>query len=334
MSKPVRKTPRAPGQLLSGLVALLVLASPTLAQRATPGNEMVARIGNAVPASAPDRPDGEGAGPYDRLILRGATLIDGTGAPPIGPVDIVIERDRIAQVVSVGYPKLPIDPSRRPDGGDREIDAEGMYVLPGFVDSHVHISTSQQSMVGVPSPAEYVLKLWLAHGVTSVREIGSTNGLEWTLDHMRRSENNEITAPRIYPYAMFPLSEFQQLSPDEAREWMRAVAAAGALGVKFLGAAPDVIEAALEEATKLGLRTAMHHAQNNVARVNVLTSARWGLTSMEHWYGLPEALCSTTARCRTIPLDYNYNDEQHRFGQAGRLWQQAAERRAARAGTR
>ena len=44
---------------------------------------------------------------------------------------------------------------------------------------------------------------------------------------------------------------------------------------------------------------------------------------MEHWYGLPEALFDE----RTIqdyPANYNYNDEQHRFGEAGRLWAQAA----------
>jgi hypothetical protein len=60
-----------------------------------------------------------------------------------------------------------------------------------------------------------------------------------------------------------------------------------------------------------------------VAWNNVLDSARWGLTSMEHWYGLPEALFVD----RTIqhyPLDYNYNNEQDRFGNAGRLWAQAA----------
>jgi Amidohydrolase family len=55
----------------------------------------------------------------------------------------------------------------------------------------------------------------------------------------------------------------------------------------------------------------------------VLDSARWGLTSMEHWYGLPEALF-TDRTIQNYPLDYNYADESHRFGQAGRLWRQAA----------
>jgi hypothetical protein len=45
---------------------------------------------------------------------------------------------------------------------------------------------------------------------------------------------------------------------------------------------------------------------------------------MEHWYGLPEVMF-TTRVIQDYPLDYNYNNEQHRFGQAGRLWKQAAE---------
>ena len=67
----------------------------------------------------------------------------------------------------------------------------------------------------------------------------------------------------------------------------------------------------------------MHHAQMSVARWNVLNSARSGLTSLEHWYGLPEALFDDRT-VQNYPLDYNYNNEQDRFGEAGRLWKQAA----------
>ena len=44
-------------------------------------------------APGPDRAEGDG--PYNRLVIRGATLIDGAGGPPRGPVDIVIEGNRI-----------------------------------------------------------------------------------------------------------------------------------------------------------------------------------------------------------------------------------------------
>jgi len=43
-------------------------------------------------------------GPFDQLIIRGATLINGNGAPPTGPVDIVIEGNQISAIKVVGYP--------------------------------------------------------------------------------------------------------------------------------------------------------------------------------------------------------------------------------------
>ncbi|MEM9527269.1 MAG: amidohydrolase family protein, partial [Bacteroidota bacterium] len=73
----------------------------------------------------------------------------------------------------------------------------------------------------------------------------------------------------------------------------------------------------------IGLGSACHHAQMDVGRWNVLHSARAGLTSMEHWYGLPEALFEDRT-VQDYPVDYNYLNEQDRFGEAGRLWQQAA----------
>src|SRR3954451_885699 len=84
-------------------------------------------------AIQPAPPRAEGEGPFKRLILRGVTLIDGTGAPAIGPVDIVIEKNRIVEVASVGSPGITPDPEKRPkaEAGDREMDLQGMYVLPG-----------------------------------------------------------------------------------------------------------------------------------------------------------------------------------------------------------
>jgi hypothetical protein len=83
------------------------------------------------------------------------------------------------------------------------------------------------------------------------------------------------------------------------------------------------MDAALRENKKLGLRSACHHNQLGVARWNVLHSAKAGLTSMEHWYGLPEALFDSQT-VQDYRLDYNYNNEQHRFSEAGKLWKQAA----------
>ena len=266
-------------------------------------------------------PRAEGEGPFARLVLRGATLIDGTGAPPVGPVDIVIEKNRIVEVKGVGNPGVPIDPEDRPAAkeGDHEIDLTGLYVLPGFVDMHGHIGGREQG-----TPAEYVFKLWMGHGITTVRDPGSGNGVDWTLEAKAKSARNEITAPRIESYVTFGSERDEPIHTAEAaRSWVAWLAGKKADGIKFFGARPEVMKAALEEAEKRGLRTACHHAQLAVARMDVLDTARWGLTTMEHWYGLPEALFAD----RTIqdyPPGYNYADESHRFGEAGRLWKQAA----------
>ncbi len=270
-------------------------------------------------AHSPDRTDGEG--PFERLIVRGATLIDGTGAPPMGPVDIVIEGNRITDIRQVGTPGLPISDSRRPQGATRELDAHGMYVLPGFVDLHAHQGGSSQG-----TPAEYVHKLWLAHGVTTIRDPGSGNGVAWTLEEEARSAANEIAAPRIWSYARPGMGwDGGSIdSPERAREWVRWAARRGVDGLKLGSYPPDVMAALIDEATRQGMGTQAHLGQMGVAQMNALDAARLGLGSLEHWYGLPEALFDDRT-VQDYPYDYNYNDEYHRFGQAGRLWKQAAE---------
>ena len=268
---------------------------------------------------APEVKDGEG--PWPQLIIRGITLINGTGAPPTGPVDIVIEKNKIVQISNVGYPGVPIAEDRRPKlkEGGKEINCEGMYAMPGLIDMHGHIGGTAQG-----TPAEYVFKLWMAHGITTIKDPSCGNGLDWVLDQKQKSLESKITAPRIFAYTAFGQGAKQTIStPEMAIEWVRENAKKGADGIKFFGAAPQIMDAAIRENKKLGLRSTCHHAQMSVAQWNVLHSARAGMTSMEHWYGLPEALFADKT-IQNYPLDYNYSDEQHRFEQAGKLWKQAA----------
>ncbi len=269
---------------------------------------------------APDRRADEGEGPYERLILRGVTLIDGTGAPPRGPMDIVIERDRITEVRNVGAPGVPIEERRRPGDATREMDFSGMYVLPGFVDVHAHIGGASQG-----TPAEYVYKLWMAHGVTTVRDPGSGNGIDWTVGERQRSARNAIVAPRIFVYAR-PGAGWERgpiTTPERAREWVRWAAGKGIDGLKLDAYDPAIMTALIDEARRHQLGTQAHLSQMGVARMDALDAARLGLGSLEHWYGLPEALFADRT-VQDFPAGYNYNDEYHRFGQAGRLWAQAA----------
>jgi imidazolonepropionase-like amidohydrolase len=275
---------------------------------------------------APNRRADEGEGPFKRLVIRGATVIDGTGAPPIGPVDIVIEGNRIVDVKVVGFPKVPIDAEGRPKDATKEIYGAKMYVLPGFIDMHGHCGGLEQG-----TTAEYVFKLWLAHGITTVRDPGSGNGLDWTVHERDRSARNEIVAPRIVPYLFTGAESWDGGridSPEQGRKFVQWAAKNGAAGIKIISGSepvydPPILAAILDEAKKLKLGTTTHLAQMGVARMNILQAARLGLDGMEHWYGLPEALFAD----RTIqdyPADYNYLDESNRFGEGGRLWKQAA----------
>ncbi len=268
---------------------------------------------------APQRSEGEG--PYTQLIIRGVTLINSTGAPPIGPVDIVVEKNRIKQIKTVGFPGVPIDSAGRPKlkAGGKEYDCAGMYLLPGFVDMHGHIGGKSQG-----ADAEYVFKLWMGHGITTIRDPSAGNGLDWVLDEKKKSNANEITAPRILAYTAFGMGlDDAVATPEEARIWVRENAKKGADGIKFFGANPDIMAAALDENKKLGLRSACHHAQMDVGRWNALNSARAGLTTLEHWYGLPEALFADKT-IQNYPPQYNYQNETNRFEEAGKLWKQAA----------
>lgn len=266
-------------------------------------------------------PRNEGEGPWTQLIIRGVTLINGTGAPPVGPVDIVVEKNRIVNIAYLGSPGRKIGAQERPilKEGGRELNCEGMYLLPGFIDMHGHIGGVEQGVT-----AEYVFKLWLAHGITTIRDPSCGNGLDWVLDEKQKSATNQITAPRIFAYTVFGQNAPQPIvTPEQAVNWVHENAKRGADGIKFFGAPPLIMDAAIRENKKLGLRSCCHHAQMDVARWNILNSARAGMTSMEHWYGLPEALF-TDRTIQNYPLDYNYADEQDRFEEAGKLWKQAA----------
>ncbi len=264
----------------------------------------------------PDRLAQEGEGPFDKLLIRGATVIDGTGAPPAGPIDILVEGNRITALYSGGAPK---DEARTVQ---RIVDAEGMYVLPGFVDTHGHNGDPAKA----PQPS-YGYKLWLAHGVTTVRGVSFYFGPGTPdLSDARRSAANTIVAPRLIPYAVFgdKWSGGNPGTPAKAREWVRWAKAQGYWGIKFFNSAtPPVLEAALDEAKRQQMGTVAHLAQTGVAEVNARKAVELGLGGVTHFYGHFESLLKEGLPY--YPEDYNYFDEQARFGWVARLAPQAVE---------
>ena len=186
--------------------------------------------------------------PYQRLVIRDAMVIPGHGGPAYGPADIVIEGNTIVQIIAYN------GVTGRPEGGqvpqgDRVIDARGMYVMPGLIDLHTHIRTD-------PLPLQYVYNLKLAHGVTTMVN-GAGRGWEQALEQQHLSDENRITAPRMYPIRDWgptrsrdpghatPLNKIEQWH-DRARaaELASQLIAGGAHGPQayfsgFVGKSPD-----------------------------------------------------------------------------------------------
>ena len=266
---------------------------------------------------APDRTARDGAGPYDRLVIRGITVIDGTGAAPVGPMDVVVEKNRIVDVVSVGVPHMPIKDRGRPAKGTREIDGTGMYLMPGFVDTHVHYGDAMKA-----PQAEYVNKLWLASGVTTVRGVPA-GPLDWALHERERSAKNETAAPRIYVYQpAFTGDGWKgkpELTPELGREWVRFIASKNVDGIKLFGGDPDVVAAILDEGKKYKMGSLAHLGQESEPRLTAVDATRLGLRTLTHSYGLFESMLKDTT-VQDYPADQNYNDEQMRFGQVARNW--------------
>ncbi len=264
---------------------------------------------------APDRVRGEG--PFKKLIIRGATLIDGTGGMPRGPVDIVIEENRIVDIKTVGAPKVEINQSNRPTGATKEINAEGKYVMPGIIDLHIHLGTKTKA-----PEAEYVYKLWLAHGITTVRGVPASD-LEFSLSERKRSSQNKIAAPRIIsfhrPGSGLEWKNRKILTPSDAKEWVQYANKKGVDGLKLGSFRPEIMKALLDESNKLGMGSTAHLGQTGVAQMNAIDAARLGLTGMTHFYGLFESMYENND-IQPWPVDMNYNDEQHRFGQVARQW--------------
>jgi imidazolonepropionase-like amidohydrolase len=248
---------------------------------------------------------------YPRLVIRNAMIIEGNATPASGPKDIVIENGRIVNIVPLDPVALSRGTGARPQG-DVEIDASGKYVMPGLIDAHAHV---QEERGGIPQPLEYELKMWLSCGITTVRDVGSNTPK--TIQLRQQSAEGEVAAPRIFVYAMFN----QPSTPgnaDDARARIREFKAMGADGIKILGVYRDVMEALEDEAHKLGLRVA-HHA--GVEETNAWDDIKFGTTSIEHWYGIPDAAIESGRQ--NFPASYNYNNETDRFRYAGRLWREA-----------
>ena len=264
------------------------------------------------PRSAPSLP-GESEGPFGRLVIEGGMLVDGTGAPPVGPVTVVVEGHRITEVYGLpGLYTAQVGATGRPEirPGDRHIDARGSYILPGLIDMHVRVlDQSIRPNAGNTSreentPPEYALKLLIANGVTTIASMQSLDVMDWALDMKQQSLENRITAPNIEIWSDFPAR-----TPEEARIKVREAKARGAagLGEGDIEGPLEAMLAGIDEAKKVGLPTYWCAHDDKTQQMNVLQWARAGMSGWPHANGLPNTMYEDRA-LRDYPPAFNYND--------------------------
>jgi imidazolonepropionase-like amidohydrolase len=241
-----------------------------------------------------------------RLVIRNAMVIYGNAKPPYGPVDIVVQDGLISSITGSSD-----SPPAVAAASDAVIDAAGKYVMPGIVNAHMHWHEERQP--GMPQPIQYERNLYLAAGVTTAREVGGD--FEKSKKWQAESNAHTIVAPRILVYPF--VSKGRTGAPAEIRAWIREMKQKGADGLKIIGMDRDQLEAIMDEAHTLGLRTATHIAVEETTADDYIDL---GVNSIEHFYGVADAALTGI---QAFPPEMNYSNEIHRFGRAGELYAQA-----------
>jgi imidazolonepropionase-like amidohydrolase len=211
--------------------------------------------------------------------LVGGTLIDGFGSKPIRNSVIIIEGERIKAVGQVGSLAIPT--------GAEVISTEGMTVLPGLWDMHVHLMLSGHSDYAhwdktYPSQFEKVImpasaKQLLMAGVTSARDLGGP--LQASIAVRDRIKKGEIPGPTMYmsgpfiqhePYPGTEAFRWGVKGADDARAKVRTLAAAGVDLIKLIDQdqmTMDEVLAVVDEAHKNKLTVVAHsHRPEEIRR--------------------------------------------------------------------
>ena len=211
--------------------------------------------------------------------LVGGTLIDGYGSTPLRNSVVIIEGERIKAVGQVGTLAIP--------PGAEVISTEGMSVLPGLWDMHVHLMINGHSDYGhwdktYPPQMESVImpasaRQLLMAGVTSARDLGAP--LKASIAVRDRIRKGEIPGPTLYvsgpfiqhePYPGTDYVRWGVNGPEDARAKVRTLAEAGVDVIKLIDQdqmTMEEVRAVVDEAHKRKLPVVAHsHRPEEIRR--------------------------------------------------------------------
>jgi len=176
------------------------------------------------------------------LIIDTVTVIDGTGRKPISEMTVVIEGERIRDI-------LPSELAANLDG--QRIDGRGKFLIPGLVDMHIHLKGGvEDSPDGGRQPASdrdqalRALHSYLYSGVTSIYDAG--NNPDFILGLRSDERSGVITAPRIFATGAIvtaPGSHGSYFGDSTVDSWPEARPTLEA----HISRKPDVLKLTLEE---------------------------------------------------------------------------------------
>jgi len=207
------------------------------------------------------------------VALVGATLIDGTGGPPLADAAVVVRRGKVESVGPRASFELP--------RSTRQVDVTGRWIIPGLIDAHVHLTQAAGW-----APARY-----LAWGVTTVRDMhGPLNSV---ISIRRRSNTGTVGFPRLYAAGAMidglPTTYSEAIGVNSENDARKAVDRLVSAGVDFIKiythVDPPLLRAILDEAHTFNVAVAAH-----LGMTDAMTAARSGITSIEHMTGIPEAV--------------------------------------------
>jgi imidazolonepropionase-like amidohydrolase len=216
-------------------------------------------------------------------ILKGATLIDGTGALPKSNTTIAINGSKIVYVSNGNATNNYNLPS---SAVMKVINLIGKYVIPGLFDMHAHVANVLKNSYN-QSESEYMLHMLLAYGVTAIRNPGGPT--EQSVALKENVSEGKITGPQVFtagqllntPQIPIPFIEKQVETEQDVRQEVSSQAAAGVDFVKlYVGFTPELVQAAIDEAHSQGIRVIGH-----LYLTNWTQAANLGIDALTH--GVP-----------------------------------------------